>query len=207
MLDKYVVPVIRRPVKHLAVQLQARQVTANQVSVVGYCFGLLCVVALSTGNFLTALVLLAVNRLADGIDGELARLSKPTDAGAFLDLCLDFTFYGLFPIGFAIYDPQSNALVAAILVASFIGTGVSFLAFDSFAKQRQMDHPEFGYKGFYYLNGLAEGTETILFFVLMCLFPGYFYILASVFAFVCVLTAINRVWFGFKTLANKDTGK
>lgn len=97
--------------------------------------------------------------------------------------------------------------MAAILVASFIGTGVSFLAFDSFAKQRQMDHPEFGYKGFYYLNGLAEGTETILFFVLMCLFPGYFYILASVFAFVCVLTAINRVWFGFKTLANKDTGK
>ena len=192
---------MRRPVKQLAVLLHRWQITANQVSLAGYCLGLLCVVALSTGNFITALLLLAVNRVADGIDGELARLGEPTDAGAFLDLCLDFTFYGLFPIGFAIYDPQSNALIAAVLIASFIGTGVSFLAFDSFAKQRQIDHPEFGYKGFYYLNGLAEGTETILFFVLMCLFPGYFFILASVFACICLLTAINRIWFGFKTLA------
>jgi len=204
VLDKYVVPRLRRPVRQLAARLQRRGITANQVSIAGYCLGLLSVLALSTGSFIIALILLAINRLADGIDGELARLNQPTDAGAFLDICLDFTFYALFPIGFALYDPQSNALATAVLVTSFVGSGVSFLAFDSFAKQRQLDHPEFGYKGFYYLNGLAEGTETVIFFALMCLAPNYFPVIAFVFASVCLLTAINRVWFGFKTLSKTE---
>ena len=204
MLDKYVVPLLRRPLRQFAVLLYRRQITANQVSIAGYCLGLLSVFALSTGFFTIALLLLAINRLADGIDGELARLDSATDAGAFLDICLDFTFYALFPIGFALYDPQSNALPAAVLVASFVGTGVSFLAFDSFAKQRQLDHPEFAYKGFYYLNGLAEGTETVVFFALMCLVPEYFSVIALVFTAVCLLTAVNRTWFGFRTLSKTD---
>ncbi len=191
---------MRRPIRLLAVRLHRRRVTANQVSIAGYCLGLLSVLALATGFFIIALFLLALNRLADGVDGELARLYQPTDAGAFLDICLDFTFYALFPIGFALYDPQAYALATAVLVTSFVGTSVSFLAFDSFARQRQLDHPEFGYKGFYYLNGLAEGTETVVFFALMCLLPSYYSVIAYVFAGVCLLTAINRIWFGFQTL-------
>jgi len=141
-----------------------------------------------------------LNRLADGIDGELARLNDSTDAGAFLDIVLDFIFYALFPIGFALYDPSGNGLAAAALIASFVGTGASFLAFDSFAQRRKIEHPDFGYKGLYYLNGLAEGTETVLVFVLMCLLPQHFVVIATVFAVVCVVTAINRVVFSYITL-------
>ncbi|MEM7259419.1 MAG: CDP-alcohol phosphatidyltransferase family protein, partial [Pseudomonadota bacterium] len=89
---------------------------------------------------------------------------------------------------------------AAVLVASFVGTGASFLAFSAMADKRGISHPDFGYKGLYYLNGLAEGTETIICFVLMCLLPAHFALLAWIFAFICAITAINRVVFGYRTL-------
>jgi len=127
-------------------------------------------------------LLLLLNRLADGLDGELARLSQPSDGGAFLDITLDFIFYAMFPLGFAMFAPQTNALPAAVLIASFVGTGASFLAFSGQAEKQGMEHPDFAYKGFYYLNGLAEGTETILVFVLMCLLPSHFALIAYVFA-------------------------
>lgn len=180
--------------------LHDRGVRPDTVTVVGFCLGLLVVPLVATGHFMLALAALLLNRLADGLDGELARKGHPTEAGSFLDITLDFVFYALFPIGFAIYDPAANALPAAVLVCSFVGTGASFLAFATQAQKRGIVSPNFSYKGLYYLNGLAEGTETIIFFVLMCLFPAYFVPLAWVFATICAITAINRIFFGYQTL-------
>ena len=200
MLDRHLVPRLKAPLGRLAVLLHARGVGADALSVAGFAVGLAAVAALAAGLPLVALALLLVNRLADGVDGELARLVAPTDAGAFLDIALDFVFYALFPVGFALADPAANALPAAVLVASFVGTGASFLAFAGQAARRGITHPEFGYKGLYYLDGLAEGTETILCFALMCLVPGAFAPLAWAFAALCGVTAVNRVVFGYRTL-------
>lgn len=200
MLDSYIVPYLKAPMSRIATRFHKAGIGADEVSFGGFFIGVLVVVAVATGHFLTALVLLFFSRLADGIDGEIARQTGGTDAGAFLDIVLDFIFYAIFPLGFAFYDPASNALVAAVLVASFVGTGASFLAFDSFARSRNIEHAEFGYKGFYYINGLAEGTETIFAFVLMCLLPQHFALIAGVFAVVCVITAVNRVVFSYITL-------
>ena len=200
MLDKYIVPILKPRLASVAKQLQAVGIAADHVTVVGFVVGLACVLMLSIGQFGIALLLLLINRLADGVDGELARLSQPSDGGAYLDITLDFIFYAMFPLGFAFYAPLSNALPAAVLIASFVGTGASFLAFSGQAAKRDMEHPDFGYKGFYYLNGLAEGTETILVFVLMCILPSQFALIATIFAAVCVLTAFNRVVFGYLSL-------
>ncbi len=175
-------------------------VTANQVTVAGFVAGVFCVLALALGWYLVGLLLLLLNRLADGVDGELARISGGSDAGAFLDITLDFCFYALLPLGFAFANPAANALPAAVLIASFVGTGASFLAYSRFAEMRNIEHPEFAYKGLYYLDGLAEGTETVLFFIAMCLLPSWFPLLAWLFAAICLLTAVNRVVFGFFTL-------
>lgn len=180
--------------------LQRTGITANQLTVVGFFIGLLSVVALAMGHTFLALLLLLCNRLTDGLDGELARLTSPTEEGSFLDITLDFVFYAAFPLGFAVLDPQANALPAAFLVASFVATGASFLAFASQAEKRNIKSPDFAYKGLYYLDGLAEGTETIACFVLMCLFPQHFVAIAWLFASVCIITAINRVYFGYRTL-------
>ncbi len=200
MLDKYIVPKIKPPLRALAHSLDNKQITADQVTQTGFVLGLISIAMVAGNQPLIALLFLLLNRLADGIDGELARINSPTDAGGFLDITLDFIFYALFPLGFAFADPEGNALAAAVLIASFVGTGSSFLSFSSMAEKKAISHPDFSYKGFYYLNGLAEGTETILCFAVMCLLPQYFTEIAYSFALICVITTINRVYFGYTTL-------
>ena len=199
MLDRHLVPKLKAPLAALAARLDDTGWRADQVTWLGFVVGMLAVVALCFQAYTLALVGLALNRLADGIDGELARRQGPTDRGAFLDIALDFAFYALFPLGFALGN-SDYALAAAVLICSFVGTGSSFLAFASQAEKRGIQHPDFGYKGLYYLNGLAEGTETITCFVLMCLWPAYFAEIAYVFAAVCFLTAANRIWAGWRSL-------
>jgi len=206
MLDRHLVPHLKAPLGRIARTLHERGVSADQVSVAGFAIGLGAVAAAALGAPLVALAFLLLNRLADGIDGELARIVGSSDAGAFLDIVLDFVFYALFPLGFALADPEANALPAAALVASFVATGSSFLAFAGQAERYGITHPEFGYKGLYYLDGLAEGTETILCFVLFCLLPEAFPTIAWAFAALCVVTAANRIVSGHRTLRQVRTG-
>ena len=199
MIDATLLPLVKRAIDRPARMLVARGVRADQITVVGFGIGLTGVLALWVGLFWTALFCLALNRLADGLDGAVARLTQPTDRGAFLDIALDFMFYGLFPLGFALYDPAVNALPAAVLICSFIGTGSSFLAFSIIAEKRGITSDEYPTKGIYYLGGLTEGTETIALFVAMCLFPTAFPWLAYGFAILCGITTLNRWRNGLNT--------
>lgn len=141
-----------------------------------------------------------LNRLLDGLDGALARRRGLTDAGGFLDIALDFLFYALVPFGFILADPSHNALAGSWLLFAFIGTGSSFLAFAALAAKHNIDNPGYAHKSFYYLGGLTEGTETIALFVLGCLFPAYFAVLAWIFGALCWMTTLTRVWSGYLTL-------
>ena len=132
------------------------------------------------------------NRLLDGLDGPVARLTQATDRGAFLDIALDFAFYAVIPLAFAFADSSANALAAAVLLTAFIGTGSSFLAFSLMAQKRKLQSQIFPNKGLYYLGGVTEGAETIAIFVAFCLWPDLFDILAYSFAFACLLTTLSR---------------
>lgn len=200
MIDATLLPLVKRTLDRPARTLVARGISADQITLVGFCIGLLGVLALWVGLFWTALVCLAANRLADGLDGAVARLTRPTDRGAFLDIALDFMFYGLFPLGFALHDPAMNALPAAMLICSFIGTGSSFLAFSIIAEKRGLASQDYPTKGIYYLGGLTEGTETIGLFVAMCLFPEVFSWLAYAFAVLCAITTLTRWLAGWRML-------
>lgn len=155
---------------------------------------------LAAQYYLPALVMIALNRIMDGLDGALARLQKPTDAGGYLDITLDFIFYAGVVLGFALADPERNALSASLLVFSFMGTGSSFLAYAIMAEKRQLTHPHFSHKSLYYLGGLTEGTETLLVFILFCLLPERFPTLAQGFALLCLITTATRVWYGYWTI-------
>jgi hypothetical protein len=105
------------------------------------------------------------------------------------------------PLGFALGDPVANALPAAVLIASFVGTGSSFLAFAVIAAVRGQRAADFPAKGIYYLGGLTEGGETILFFTLACLWPAAFPTLAYGFAALCLLTTLLRWHQGWTAFA------
>lgn len=199
MLDRYTLPLLKRPLQASARVLAAHGVSANQVTVVGFVIGLLAVPALLLNAYGLALGLILLNRLGDGIDGELARLQGPSDAGAFLDITLDFIFYQAVVFGFALADPAFTHW-ALLLMLSFVGTGISFLAFAIMAERRSISNPKYPNKGLHYMAGLAEGTETIAFFVACSVWPAAFPWLAGGFAALCFITAGMRILFGFKTL-------
>ena len=79
-----------------------------------------------------------------------------------------------------------------MLVASFVLTGVSFLAFAVIAGKRGATTEAHGKKSFFYSTGLAEGTETILVFIAMCLLPAWFGPIAYGYAALCALTVFQR---------------
>ncbi len=192
MIDAALQPWLARIYAAPARALAARGVGADQVTLAGFGLGLLTVPAIWGGLFGLALVLLLANRVADGIDGALARLKGPTDRGAFLDIALDFAFYALVPLAFALHDPATNALPAAVLIATFLGTGSSFLAFAAVAARRGMTTPAFPRKGIYYLGGLTEGAETIAVLAAMCLWPASFPWLALGYGALCGVSTVLR---------------
>lgn len=203
MLDRYLLPVIKPPLRHVAQALHAKGVSANQVTVVGFGIGLLAVPAIIANAYFLGLVFILLNRLADGIDGELARLTAPTDAGGFLDITLDFFFYQAIVFAFALADPAFT-LWALILMLSFVGTGVSFLSFAVMAEKHQIASVDYPNKSLHYMAGITEGTETIAFFVAFCLFPHLFPWLAGAFAALCFVTAAMRVRYGYLMLHNRS---
>ena len=136
MLDRAALALLRPGVVRLARGLVALSVGADVLTLAGFALGLGAAVAIALSQFGLGVALLLASRLCDGLDGAVARLTRPTDRGAFLDIALDFLFYASIPLAFAVSDPQANALAAAVLLAAFIGTGSSFLAFAIFAERR-----------------------------------------------------------------------
>lgn len=172
--------------------LGKRGVAANTVTTIGFAFGLMAFAALVMGHVLLGLAFITINRIADGLDGAVARYHGVTDLGGYLDIVTDFIFYALVPLGFALNDP-GKAQAAAFLVVSFIGTGSSFLAFAIIAAKRGIESSVRGRKSIYYLGGLTEGAETIAVLVMMCLFPDWFNIIAWSFGALCWVTTATRI--------------
>lgn len=173
--------------------LAARGATADGLTVVGFLVGLGAVAALGYGQFQLALALILLNRLADGLDGAVARYSRITDFGGYIDIVCDFLVYAAVPFGFALADPAGNAMAALFLVLAFVGTSTSFLAFAIMAEKHGIRTNARGAKSFYYLGGLIEGSETMAVFVAMCLWPHAFVWLAYGFGALCWLTTASRV--------------
>lgn len=198
MIDARLLPLQRALMQPPAKWLVRRGVRADQITLAGCGVGLLAALAAALGLYWLALLGLLLNRLADGLDGAVARLTTPTDRGAFLDIALDFVFYAVFPIGFIVADPTANGLAGAVLIASFVLTGTSFLAFSVIAERRGLQATDYPTKGIYYLGGLAEGAETIAVFAALCLFPEAFAWIAWAFAVVCVVTGVTRYLAGWQ---------
>jgi phosphatidylglycerophosphate synthase len=203
MLDRRAQTLLKPLLQALAQGLVRVGISANALSLTGFAIGMAAALAIAWQAYLLGLALLLASRLLDGLDGAVARLSQPTDAGGFLDITLDFLFYAAVPLAFALADPAANALAAALLLASFIGTGSSFLAFAALAEKRGLQDTALPGKSFYFLGGLTEATETIAVFAAMCLWPQHFPVLACGFAALCALTTAMRIGWGFKRLASR----
>ena len=198
MLDRFALGLLHGPLNRAAAGCVKLGLTADGLTWGGFALGAAAAVAIAWQAYLAGLALLLASRLCDGLDGAVARLTQPTDRGAFLDIALDFVFYAFIPLAFALADPARNALPAALLLTAFIGTGSSFLAFAVLAERRGLSSAAYPTKGIFYLGGLTEGTETLLAFTAMCLWPQAFPWIAGVFAALCALTWVTRIAAGWQ---------
>nr|WP_245243043.1 CDP-alcohol phosphatidyltransferase family protein [Pararhodobacter sp. SW119] len=181
------------PLNRIGARLAGAGVHPDKVTLTGLFLGLLAAGAVALGVFWLALGMVLLSRLADGLDGAVARARGITDFGGYLDIVADFMFYAAIPLAFVWYDPVANGLAGAFLLASFYVNGATFLGFAVLAEKRRMRTDAQGVKSLYYSAGLLEGSETIFFFALICLFPTAFAPLAAIFGALCIFTAISRI--------------
>jgi phosphatidylglycerophosphate synthase len=199
VLDRVAIRLLEPAIGRMAGALQRAGVGADSVTWAGFALGIVAAGAIAAQHYATAFALMLASRWCDGLDGAIARLTRPTDRGAFLDIALDFVFYASIPLAFALGDPPVRALPAAVLLAAFVGTGSSFLAYAVLAERRGVPaSAAYPRKGLYYLGGLTEASETLIAFVLMCLLPGWFDVIAYGFAAMCGVTMVSRIAAGWR---------
>lgn len=200
MLDARIRPLIDGPLNRAGAALADRGISANEVTGFALAMGLLAAGMIAAGGpGGLALVPLLIGRLADGLDGAVARASEKTDFGGLLDIVCDFAFYAAIPLAFALRD-GGNAVAAAFLLATFYINGASFLGFAVMAEKRGIETAAQGEKSLYYSAGLLEGTETIGFFVALCLWPEAFRPLAVIFGALCLFTTGARLALAWRVL-------
>ena len=202
MFDRSASLLIKPWVNQLAKTISRLGVSANQLTLTGFLIGLFAAILIANNAYIMGALAILASRLLDALDGAVARQTQPTDAGGFLDIALDFVFYASIPLAFALSDPARNALPAAVLLAAFIGTGSSFLAFAALAAKRGMSNLNYPNKSLYFLGGLTEATETLAAFVAMCLWPQRFSAIAYGFAVLCTITTVLRIRWGWTSLAS-----
>lgn len=200
MLDGMMREVIDAPLTGGGRWLASRGASANAVTLAGLGLGLASAGMIWAGwsGILVALVLLA-SRLADGLDGAVARARGKTDFGGYLDIVCDFVFYGAVPLAFVLRDPGASGGAGAFLLFSFYVNAATFLGFAILAERHGLESRSRGEKSLYFTAGLMEGTETILAFLLLVLWPGLFLPVAWVFGGLCLVTAAARLALAART--------
>jgi len=194
MLDRFARRLIDPPLNAAGRAIAQRGYSADHVTLIGLCLGLFSALLIALGWSLLALIPLLASRIADGLDGAVARATRKTDFGGYLDIAADFLFYGAIPVAFVSADPLMNGAAGAFLLASFYFNGTSFLGYAILAEKHGHKTDAQGQKSLYYSNGILEGTETIVFFVILCLWPAYFAPVAWAFGALCFVTATLRIY-------------
>ncbi len=193
MLDVSARKLIDPLLNRIGAALARAGVTPDAVTLSAFGTGLVSAAMIAQGQMLAGLVLLLVSRIGDGLDGAVARASRSSDYGGFLDIVLDFVFYGAIPLAFVLHDPAANGVAGAFLIFTFYVNGASFLAYAVIAEKRKIGSDAKGPKSIYFTTGLAEATETYAVFAIFCLWPESFPLVAVLFGVICLYTALSRI--------------
>lgn len=205
MLDGVMRKLIDGPLNGVGGQLARAGISANSMTLFGLGIGLAAAVAIAAGWFVAGATLIAISRLADGLDGAIARATQKTDFGGYLDISADFLFYGAIPLGFIIVDPAANTLAGALLLVAFYFNGATFLGYAILAEKHALTTEQRGIKSLYFTDGLLEGTETIAFFMIVAIWPSIFAVFAFIFAVLTFITATGRLMMAHRIFGDKNS--
>lgn len=190
-LCQRVAGVFSKIVDALAKKLVKMGVSANFVTITGFIIGIFAVNFLSLERYGYALLCILINRLFDALDGAIARNTKVTDFGVFLDATLDYVFYAGVIFGFALANPFQNAVAASFLLFAFASSACAMLAYAVIAYKNNSSQKLELERSPFYLGGLAQGFETLVALVVLCIIPGWFLQIAIVLGTLCLVKAFS----------------
>ena len=197
MIDNHLVKLLN-PLFHILGSVFLKfKLNANIVSLLGLFFSFVSFFLIINFNFISALFFFILGRIMDGVDGNLAHRTGRTDFGGFLDIVFDFISYSLIPLAF-ILILNSNAFYGSILLASFFGTGSTFLALAIF--ERKIFLLDSHNKSFFHVEGLIGGGITIFFLSLMMIFPNSFNLISIIFSILCMIGTVERIYYAYHIL-------
>ena len=197
MLDTRMRAVLATPLDRIGRRLAAAGVRPLALTGVGWLVGVGACVAVGARLWLLGLTLWLGNRLFDGLDGAVARVIGPTDRGGFLDVVADFSIYSGFVLGVAVAVPGAR-LACVVLLSAYYVSGTAFLALSSLLERRRAGGGDG--RSLRFVGGLAEGTETIATYVLICLLPTHATAIAWMFSAAVAVTAAQRIGVGLRLL-------
>ncbi|MGV8875572.1 MAG: CDP-alcohol phosphatidyltransferase family protein [Rhodococcus sp. (in: high G+C Gram-positive bacteria)] len=207
MIDAYLRRHLESPLDRCAAALDRPTITPDRITAAGLVLGLGSALAAGLQFWLLALALWIVSRVADGLDGPLARRrvragGTSSGAGGFFDITADFVVYGTTVVGVAVgvsaeYDAPWWPFLLVLL--AYYVNGTAFLAFSSIAEKtdRKIDDG----RSLSFLGGLAEGAETIAVHSLWLLFPQFGWQIAVVWAAMVAVSSGQRIIAGYRALS------
>lgn len=201
--------VLYKQIQKLAKLIVKMKISANTVTVVGFIIGLLSINFLAIESYGWALFCILLNRFFDILDGAVAKAGKTTDFGVFLDASLDYIFYAGVIFGFALANPEQNAIAATFLMFGFIASASALLSYAIIAYQNKTQTQQAFSESPFYLGGIAQGFETFITLVVLCIVPKLFMPLAVILGIFCFIKAVSVVVSAYYVLvvSNKKAKK
>ncbi len=190
----------------LAQKMAKIGISANMISICGFALGMLAVNLLANNTFGWALIFILLNRLCDALDGKIAKIKGKTDFGVFIDACLDYVFYAAVIFGFALANSSENALTAAFLLFAFAASACAMLAYAVVDYAKGAKKEDALRESPFYLGGIAQGAETTIAFVILCLAPQLFVPIAIILGCWCLakfLLVASSAYYNFVIAAKR----
>lgn len=165
-------------------------------SVLGLIAGVGAALAAWQQSYLLAVLLWWLNRILDGMDGAVARISdSQSDFGGYLDIILDYMVYAAVPVGLAFGRMETTVTYALIfLLCTFYVNGASWMYLAAILEKRTHQHAN-RLTSVVIPAGLVGGTETIIFYSVFIIFPSVLVWSFSLMAVLVAITVVQRlVW-------------
>ncbi|MDA3939994.1 MAG: CDP-alcohol phosphatidyltransferase family protein [Spirochaetia bacterium] len=200
MLDKNLRPLKERILLPLA-HVVSKYFSPDQISIIAFSFGLVSCLLIILNHLYLALTFWLLNRIIDGLDGTVARISgRQTDWGGYLDMMLDFIIYALIPIAlaFCVNNGAVIYITLSIMLGVFYINSASWMYLSAILGKKALQTEKKELTSVNMPTGLIEGTETIVLYSLFFFFPNYLHLLFIGVSGLTIIGIIQRMTWAFK---------
>lgn len=183
MLDTRVRPKIQPFFTSVGKPLLSVGLSANTITLISFITGVASGACVVFNQLMLACVLLWLSGACDILDGTVARLSKPSKVGAFLDLLSDRVVECAVILGFTSTYPQYYLAYIIFLISVIVHFSIFLISGNLFQNT--------GKKCFFYLDCLTERAEAFIGFSFMMFFPNHIFLILMIMNALIFISATN----------------